>query len=690
MPISISDELLGLIYNVQLNDSKWWNKTIQSFLIELVYINKTVNRSIINETIKQHNVLSSISMHEINAELDELIKASVLVCINGILSLPEVMKEQIESDTRKIKELETYFKDKINNILLEEYIECVDVCTEKDINQFITDMIFELGANIFSLVTEKIHITDTHAFELFISKNPVELRDSITKLLLIILDTNDSKIRALLYRRLNAYFCLKAGSLQKSDLDKINALKKTKPEFIVFIDTNFLFSLLAIHENPANEIAKSLFDIIRKIDKGIKIKLYIAQTTLKEAVRVIDRTVEDLSRINFTGNIIRSIEEYSLNGLMQKWLSVSKDAKQQITIGDYFEPYKNNLLTIAREYGIELFNEKKIEEYSEDERVLSDIAMQLEYEEKSRKKSKSYEQHVHDISLWYFLYDQRNGYYESITDAKYWLLTVDNRFLGFDEFRKKSYNLKYNICIHPSLFLSLLQFWIPKNDDLEKLLIEYIKEPAYFYDYDETIEKGTVKILQALSRFENVDNVSEKVITTMLLDKELRRRVGEAKNIDAEIDLIKEALITQHHELELKLQQKENEITSLNSYKINAETELEKKIRESNDLREENKILKENEAKRVREEKIIRTIRKNTKKAWRHIILSIFVLVIIIFTNIFLNIQYASIGQFKTISIIVSIVGAFIISLIDRNKLKNSIRIILKDKKYIEELSNDI
>ena len=191
-----------------------------------------------------------------------------------------------------------------------------------------------------------MHIKDTHAFESYITKQSPKNREIVAGLLLEILDVNDKKIRALFYRKLNAFFCLKAGSMQKEDLYKVTTLKKDKPEFIVFIDTNFLFSLLDIHENPANEIAATLFETLKGLNNNVEIKLYISQITLKEAVRVIDKCVEDISRIQFTGSIIKSIEEYHLNGIMQRWINLVKEAKINQTIGDYFEPYRKNLLSI--------------------------------------------------------------------------------------------------------------------------------------------------------------------------------------------------------------------------------------------------------------------------------------------------------------------------------------------------------
>ena len=124
-----------------------------------------------------------------------------------------------------------------------------------------------------------------------------------------------------------------------------------------------------------------------------------------------------------------------------------------MTPKEYFSPYIDNLLTIAREIGVEIFNEDT-SALSMRQDVIDDINEQTNYEtEKYGENAKSYKPLEHDIILWHFLKDKRSIKLESPLDAKYWIVTIDFRFLGFDEYKRKQGEFNLPLCLHPTTLL---------------------------------------------------------------------------------------------------------------------------------------------------------------------------------------------------------------------------------------------
>lgn len=173
----------------------------------------------------------------------------------------------------------------------------------------------------------------------------------------------------------------------KEDLiQKLTSLAKRNIKFNLYLDTNVLFSLLGLHENPSNEAAISLKKLIQKISNKINVNLYVLPPTLKEALGVLRYNVEHLNGIRFTKNIINASSNLALSGFNKKIFDEAQKVGSQFSVQKYFEPYIKNFITIMRAHGIELCNED-IDKYNMDPRVLDDVAASLAYEKRAFKKT---------------------------------------------------------------------------------------------------------------------------------------------------------------------------------------------------------------------------------------------------------------------------------------------------------------
>ncbi|HXG70826.1 MAG TPA: hypothetical protein VNJ04_09480, partial [Gemmatimonadaceae bacterium] len=57
-------------------------------------------------------------------------------------------------------------------------------------------------------------------------------------------------------------------------------------------------------------------------------------------------------------------------------------------------------------------------------------------------------------------------------DASFWIATVDYRFLNFDSRKRRPKRDPIPICVHPTVLIQMLQFWLPRTAELEAALFE--------------------------------------------------------------------------------------------------------------------------------------------------------------------------------------------------------------------------
>ena len=86
-------------------------------------------------------------------------------------------------------------------------------------------------------------------------------------------------------------------------------------------------------------------------------------------------------------------------------------------------------------------------------------------------------------------------------------------------------------------------------------MFESVRVPFRFRGFDTESETIALKILETLSRFENVEDLSIETITHLLIDDATRNRMSGAKDKAAEEDVIRESLKTSEANLRAKLEQ---------------------------------------------------------------------------------------------------------------------------------------
>ena len=150
---------------------------------------------------------------------------------------------------------------------------------------------------------------------LFATSRRVELRSAIGRFL----DPNDAKVRRYVTEHLDASFLVRASGLTSDALVDISEFGRRPPTFRLFLDTNFLFSLLDLHDNPSNESAQMLGEMIRKVAKHLSIKMYVILPTMEEIKRTLLAVRRDLRGMKILPALTDAALEVGISGIAMRF-----------------------------------------------------------------------------------------------------------------------------------------------------------------------------------------------------------------------------------------------------------------------------------------------------------------------------------------------------------------------------------
>jgi len=476
-------------------------------------------------------------------------------------------------------------------ILISSY--CSDLNPQKiweEFNSnFLLPMIRTIGANTYHLVTGEASIQDGKYLDIFLKRYDKSFTDCLRSALTEFFSPKNSFTRAYILKYLNIYFLIEATKISKKTLEAIEKSQSKKPKFRLFLDTNFLFSVLGLHENPADSAAATLLTLSKSLKDTIDLRLYVIPDTIDEAKRVISSAINNsLTNHIIPGNIAAAALHSNISGIVAKYFYEAKQSLRQISPQEYFDPYINDLVTILRGKGIEVFG-RSVQHLHTRQDVMDDILLQVEREQtKGDEKQKSYKTLEHDMTLWHVVNDTRPVALESPLDAGDWVVTLDHRLLGFDSYKQRATVRKIPVCLHPTALIQLLQFWVPMSQEVQENILNSMRLPLIFHQFDTLDESITLTIVKTLSRYKDSNDLPESTVRAILVDKALREKLTETLPENEQIQLVEEALINQHKiindelieerqrvkELDINVRKKDQYVSQLTVENENKEQEI--------------------------------------------------------------------------------------------------------------------
>jgi len=257
-------EVTALVHHVELHRSGWWDKGVQRLVVAAVWLSDhTPSAEEIQITLQRYFSLQ-LNGEKLNTALSALEKQNLLVLLpDGSYRIPDNQREIFEREIEESEKVAADARDCFIN-LIREMCDKLDPQESWNVfeSQFLAPLIKEVGSNAYHLIAGKKMVVDKGLVDQFLKQFDPTLHRNLRELVTAFIDPKKGEVRSYISRMLHARFCVEASGLSETIIDKINTTVGKQIQYRIFVDTNFLFSLLDLHDNPSNSAARELQELI--------------------------------------------------------------------------------------------------------------------------------------------------------------------------------------------------------------------------------------------------------------------------------------------------------------------------------------------------------------------------------------------------------------------------------------------
>lgn len=543
----LSPEIVSLIHHVELNESGWWKKAVGQ---------------VIKAGLWTRNAALTITELQIQLKRDLGVKIpepTIITQLQGlgtqgaVITLPDgrvKLSEQTRNELTIAHSLAEQEKKSCEAIF---FGACEKYCPDLPANQVFEEFTRSLqrsvqiaGANLFHLIVDGKLERDIDWLAPFLLKFGSSQQEGLRAVLGAFFAPGNLACRNQILRVLSARFFAEASQLSTETLKLIEAERKKKSIKLV-LDTNFLFSILQLHDNPGDESAHSLIEVAKNSGHSLELKLYVLPSTLEEAKRALVSQVRLIESLRVTMAMSRASMNMPMPSIAKKFLAAAK-LSPGLKAAEFFRPYIDDLQTVLKGKGINVLDAHP-SRYNVRPDVIDDVMSEKKREEAEvpEGKRKGYETLLHDAVLWHAVNDRRNANDNSPFEVEYWAVSIDWRLIALDRQKRLSNVTHLPVVLHPSNLMQFIQFWIPRTSAIDEVLVDSLRLPLYFQSFDPDDERATVRVLSAISRFENINDISESTMKLVLANQVLRGRIKEGDASNDEIyQLVREEFLAIH------------------------------------------------------------------------------------------------------------------------------------------------
>lgn len=536
-------DLIRLVQHVALNQSGWWEQAMERLVLACSYTAGPSSRSHLCEAVRQSSGVE-LTSERFDEIAGRLLQTGSLVEHQESVFVSEAIREDLHAYEEKTMASEERVRTKFNlaaqeNGLTERSDELWPVLE----TEVILPITRYLGARLYELLaspTSVSHIDMSLQIEGIDDRYGVGIRDFFYGFI----DPTDHDIRTFVLRRLNAQYAADAAALPAAALNRLAKQGSVPSRVRLVVDTNFLFSILGLHDNPGNEEANKLLQLVEEVRSRVKLQLYVLPITFDESRNVLSDVAVRLSGFRGQPNLAEAAKRTQSLGLAERYLEAASKSPTNLSPSDFFSPYESDLLTVLRSKGVELYN-TSLDELRVDQEVIDDVLELSETQRVHRRRGeKSYEANLHDMVLWHFARRERSPSLTSPIEASIWVVTLDYGLLSFERRKLRGLRDQPPICLEPASIIQLFQFWVPSSIELDEALVGSIRQPLLFLNFGVESEQVTLRILAQLSRFDGAGDLSPDVALEILTNEALRQRISSsAENRQTDEEIIGEELL---------------------------------------------------------------------------------------------------------------------------------------------------
>lgn len=516
-------DLSRLVQHVALNTSGWWKQAVQRLVLICVYTRGTSSTADIQASVSDWCGMPPNSSLVLSA-INRLIASGQLIEFNGQLSVSESSRQMLVRQNSDVLGSEKNVRDRFNDMAQDRGMgDRTDELWSVMEEEVVLPIVKYMGARMYRLLTASSH--GNNDLESQMSEFLSRRGDQVRSFLADFLDPHDEDVRQFVLRRLNAQYAIDAAALPRDALDRLAHLGQRTGRIDVLLDTNFLFSVLDLHDNPGDDLAKDLLNLVHKLQGRVDLNLYVLPDTVRESRTVLQATIANLEGFRGQPNLARAATRTNPSGLTRRYFEAASRAPQSLTAKAFFGPYESNLVTMLRSRSVELYN-TDLASLRVAQEVIDDLHDEEERQQMYRQQgAKPYEANLHDMVLWHFAKSRRRAIVESPLDTTVWVVTLDHGLIRFDQ-RKGQNESGPPICLHPRSLIQLFQFWIPSSTTLDEALVSSVRHPLLFLNFDNDAERITTRILNQLSRYEGAEDLNPDIATEILTNQALRDRLS--------------------------------------------------------------------------------------------------------------------------------------------------------------------
>jgi hypothetical protein len=543
----LSPEIVSLIHHVELNESGWWKKAVGQVIKGILW--KSQTPLTLAELKTGLNREAGIKLSD-----DVLLKqVEILTSQSAVTRMPNQSYKLTEASRQALTAAHQQASNEQelchSSFLASCTKHCPDLSPDKvwaEFSKALTTAVRIAGANLFHLIADGNLEQEGNWLAPFLNTFPATQLEGLRKTVSEFFAPTNQNCRNQILRLLSAHFFAEASQLAPETLAVIESTGR-KHTIRVLLDTNFVFSVLGLHDNPADDSVISLVDIAQRNERHLQIKFYVLPGTLEEAQRTLTSQLHLVEKIRTTVAMASAARTQPLPSIAIKFFNAAK-LSPGLTAETFFRPYIDDLRTILRDKGIQVL-ETPQHIYAQRQDVIDDVLAEQarEARELAEPRRKGYDRLLHDAVLWHVAIDRRAENASSPFEVEYWAVSIDWRLIAFDRRKRASCATKLPVVLYPGNLVQLIQFWVPRSRELEESLVDSLKLPLFFQSFDPEDEKATVKVLEALSRFENVQDIPEATLKVILANQVLRGRLRGADATNDEIfELVREELLAEH------------------------------------------------------------------------------------------------------------------------------------------------
>lgn len=550
-----------ICHRVALEDEGKINVALAKMVLTILTIETTLAPSSldqINITIERIFEFT-IPNRLLQEAVDQLLTEESVRWVGGVLIIDPEKRSKIEAVIKSARELQEKVRSEWFFILADTYEEyqqewenglwnCLQTYTGKALRRY--------GVNARMLLDSREPITSTEAtqsLELLFREAYKECVDFVQYdfaskyISLFFREPNDLRQRYL-YELLNGAITFLA---LVTDETVASYMREILRPVLVFVDTNFIFGVVGLHNYPFNEISKEILSLVEKNDLPLRFL-------------VLDRTLKEYKdTLEYYGNIIKrhywqpamsraALTNGHMSSIERKYHERNVESPLDPEI--FLTKYRNAKI-LLKDHGFEFYttDQKATTEHDElKKRLIEQYKLHIATRFPDRLP-KRYESLEHDVTLLMTAQGHRaEG--SRILDAGAMCLTIDSTLYSFDWYEKIQGN-PLGVTIFPNQLLYLLRPFVPQISDFEGHFVKTFALPEFQVietDYSEVKHR----VLDYLSTFSNMNTETAIYILT---DAYLLRRLLKVpiKENDEFEDLIEKAIVQDNVRL-----QKENEILS--------------------------------------------------------------------------------------------------------------------------------